>query len=369
MPTTCQFYLNRAVPIYYSGEQISGKVFLTTTKKLNLKDIFIELKGFINVKWSEPSKPTSVEHNDSNDCDNIICYQGKQNLLKQIIKFDENIALNRYSKYTRDFEFTIPSEVPATCKHKYGEISYELNLILKRKSKFNKIFHERIVIRNESDLNMHGKLNEPKTAFGDGLSFTIPRSGYVPGQIVDFELKFTKLRIENRIIVNLCEKTTCRSLSPTVKVKENVRVLNSITMEKTGLCSHKLNMGRVCVPLTISVSNQKLDDLVQVSYYLEAIVLNSKRMVLQKLVLPIIIGTIPLEYEVKEQFNSAHFCYDNLATISESKNLNNELGELEIIPKQYVLDKKCTKDGVSDDNIVTIFSESSYTNRLLKYIV
>uniref|UniRef100_A0A0K8VJF5 Uncharacterized protein n=1 Tax=Bactrocera latifrons TaxID=174628 RepID=A0A0K8VJF5_BACLA len=37
MPTTCQFKFSRTTPIYYSGEQISGLIVLSSTKLLAIE--------------------------------------------------------------------------------------------------------------------------------------------------------------------------------------------------------------------------------------------------------------------------------------------------------------------------------------------
>lgn len=152
------------------------------------------------------------------------------------------------------------------------------------------------------------------------LRFTLSTGiGYVPGQNIAYTLcgqhKFTAC---NKLYVNLCQHTTfraCRNM-PQAKCKEYLKLLNTDTQKISS--SYVMVSGQLCIPLAIQIClDDSAKNLIHISYHIEAMLVNKKR-ILQKLIIPIVVGTVPPKsvrdssvQQCTEDLEQYH-CYDNL---------------------------------------------------------
>ncbi|XP_054725111.1 arrestin domain-containing protein 3 [Anastrepha obliqua] len=328
MSTSCQFKFSRNTPIYYSGEQITGSIILSTTKQLPVEAIQLSLVGTERVQWLEKSRGASLLHNDSIERDNKELYSGKQEHLCESYTLAKCMRLQAGEVRVEEFCFTLPHDAPASCEMLHGEVGYCVRLVLQRKSVFNKVFTARIVVKNRLDLSDAAELVEPQkltitsapSNIHEPLHFSLPTgTGYVPGQTISYTLhgrhifaSCTKLR------VNLYEASSFRATSPQKKTKEFLKLLKS---DAHKICSsYVMVCGRLNIPLMVHISLRSNENsLIQISHYVEAVLINKKR-ILHKFIIPIVIGTVPpkrkqlmaLEKSVEEVDN--FYCYDNLAT-------------------------------------------------------
>ncbi|XP_067638838.1 arrestin domain-containing protein 17 [Eurosta solidaginis] len=153
MPTICQFKFSRPTPIYYSGEQITGSITLSTTKELPVEAIELSLVGCERVQWLERNKADLILHNDSIEKDNNMIYSSEREFLYDTYTLAKRVRLLQDEVIMEEFCFTLPTDALASRSLKYGEIVYTLQLTLQRKSDFNKVFKARVIVKNRLDLN------------------------------------------------------------------------------------------------------------------------------------------------------------------------------------------------------------------------
>ncbi|XP_017482089.1 PREDICTED: uncharacterized protein LOC108371100 [Rhagoletis zephyria] len=331
MPTTCRFKFSRTTPIYYSGEQITGSVILSTTKQLPVEAIHLSLVGCERVQWLARNRSALIPHNDSVEKeDNKELYHGKQEHLCESYTLAKAVRLLPGEVRLEEFCFMLPHDVPASCEMIYGEVVYYVRLVLQRKSVCNKVFKARITVKNRLDLSNATDLVEPHeltipcvpTTSDEAapLNFTLSTgTGYVPGQSIFYTLYGRhKFAACNRLRVNLCQLSTFRASKPQTKTKELLKVLKSNT-HKIG-SSYVTVCGQLSIPLVAHITlKSNENNLIQISHFVEAMLINKKH-ILQKLIIPIVIGTVPPKrkertpeeksFELLEHF----YCYDNLAT-------------------------------------------------------
>ncbi|XP_039971108.1 uncharacterized protein LOC120782741 [Bactrocera tryoni] len=329
MPTTCQFKFSRTSPVYYSGEQISGLIVLNSTKLLVIEGIQIALVGAEHVEWLERSSEALLLHNDSTEKDNKVLYSDKQERLYGSHTLTKRTSLQAAEVRVQHFSFDLPYEAPASCDMKYGQRVYYVRLTLQCKSVSDKVFKARITVKNRLDLSAAVELSELYTLTATNASrsdahaplrFTLPTgTGYVPGQNIAYTLcgqhKFAAC---NKLYVNLCQHTTFRASKPQAKCKEYLKVLNSDAQKISS--SYVMVTGQLSIPLAAHICRDgNAKSLIHTSYHIEAMLFNKKR-ILQKLIVPIVLGTVPpksmrissLQHCVEDL--EQYHCYDNLAT-------------------------------------------------------
>ncbi|XP_014099655.2 uncharacterized protein [Bactrocera oleae] len=328
MPTTCQFKFSRTTPIYYSGEQISGLIVLSSTKLLAIEDIKIALVGVEQVEWLERSREALLVHNDSTEKDNKVLYSDKQERLYESCTLTKRTSLQAAEVCVQNFSFDLPYDAPASCIMQYGQRFYCVRVTLQCKAVSDKVYNARITVKNRVDLSAALELSEPHTLTNANvatpaahalLRFTLSTgTGYVPGQNIAYTLcgqhKFAAC---NKLHVNLCQHATFRAFKPQAKCKEYLKVLNTDVQKISS--SYVMVSGQLCIPLAAHICwDGNAKNLIQISYHIEAVLVNKKR-ILQKLIIPIVLGTVPpksvrvnsMQHNVEDL--KQYHCYDNFA--------------------------------------------------------
>uniref|UniRef100_A0A0A1WGX8 Arrestin domain-containing protein 5 n=1 Tax=Zeugodacus cucurbitae TaxID=28588 RepID=A0A0A1WGX8_ZEUCU len=348
MPTTCQFQFSRTTPIYYSGEQINGYIALNTTKQLAIEGIQIALVGTEHVEWLERCREALLVHNDSTEKDNKVLYSDMQERLYESYTLMKRTSLQAGELCVKNFCFDLPCDAPASCDMKYGQRVYNVRLTLQCRTVSDKIFKARLTVKNRKDLSTATELSEPHTlavtnASATGahalLRFTLSTgTGYVPGQNIAYTLcgQHTFAAC-NKLYVYLCQHTTFSVTTPQAKRKEHLKVLNTDIQKISS--SYVMVGGQLSIPLAAHICLEgNAKNLIHIGYHIEAMLVYKKR-ILQKLIIPIVIGTVPPKSvqdgnmkrcaEDLEQY----YCYDNLGTdefICDTKT-ENSLVEIDML--------------------------------------
>ncbi|KAM8704483.1 hypothetical protein ACLKA7_009003 [Drosophila subpalustris] len=275
MPIKCQFHLSRTSAVYYTGEQISGTISLAISKKpMQVEGISITLLGLSTTSWHEASNDLpQIEHNDSTGPTEPVQlhFGASKTHVEQTKQLAESLILPPGCMQLGNFAFELPEDVPGTCRLDYGMINYSLQVTLERRSKHAKRFQLRLCIRDRIEF----RELTPATVESPTLRLQLPRSVYVPGQRVAYQLKPT---IPSRqFSTRLCQCISYESQKPLAKFKKVVRVLNeSCYMED-----------ELHLPLTAPIMSRHLGDPIEIVYYLD-----THSDCSQPLRLPLFVGTV-----------------------------------------------------------------------------
>nr|XP_016935283.2 uncharacterized protein LOC108013817 [Drosophila suzukii] len=260
MPVNCDFNLSRAAAVYYTGEQISGSLTVTVDgkKPFPLEGVSITLHGVSTVHWRESLRgPPEIEHNDSTgklECAKVD-YKGSKVHINQTKRLTDDLRLQSGVFLLGDFEFQLPDNLPATCRLPFGNVEYLLKVVIERRGKYNKCFQQRLVIRKSlefSDL-------QPQFKETSNLRLTLPRSVFVPGQSVSYEVTSKDGVLD--FLTRLCKRTNYTSQEPSIKTKTVRQVLSECSDLK----------GDLRLPLTAPIMSHS-DQLepIQISYFIES---------------------------------------------------------------------------------------------------
>ncbi|KAH8311586.1 hypothetical protein KR044_007079 [Drosophila immigrans] len=275
MPVKCQFNLSRSSQVYYTGEQISGTLKLTVSKKpLQVEGISITLLGTSTTSWHESAKCLpQIEHNDSSGPTEPpqLHYGAAKSLVMQTQQLADSLILPPGSMQLGNFTFQLPNDVPASCHFPHGSISYSLQLTLERRSKQAKRLQHRLIVRKRIELL------EPRPASTEcsTLCLSLPRSVFVPGQRVAYQLETSNL--STHFSTRLCQSVCYESQQPLPKFKKVVRILDE------SCCLEDV----LHLPLTAPIMSHRSCDLIEIAYYLETFASCS-----EPLRLPLLVGTV-----------------------------------------------------------------------------
>lgn len=148
MSTACEIeFENNPRKIVYAGQILRGTVRLTLTESINVRCVYIRIKGKAFARWNH-GKSRVVAKEDYLD---ERTYFGGSNELKSSIKLSAGTH-----NYT--FEFMLPPNLPSSVEGKTGRIKYTVRVILDVPLWTNKEFKEQFTLIHASNLNDYPSL-------------------------------------------------------------------------------------------------------------------------------------------------------------------------------------------------------------------
>ncbi|KAH8350131.1 hypothetical protein KR067_002687 [Drosophila pandora] len=260
MRAHCEFKLSRSAAIYYSGEEISGSVSISIygKKAISIEATSITFFGVTTVHWKEPLENPQIEHNDSSASLEWVKvdYTGDRVHINETKKLTNGLILPTGTTNLGYFKFSIPENLPATCRVPLGSVGYTLTLKIDRCGKFRKCFEKRLVIKRQLDFN------DLKPDFKESSRFvlTLARSVFVPGQTVTYEVQTKDGVLDS--ITRLYQCIIYKSQSPKVKSKKVTKCLSECRQD-----TNKLHL-----PLTVPIMTyREPTGLISISYYVETL--------------------------------------------------------------------------------------------------
>ncbi|XP_064547756.1 uncharacterized protein LOC135434914 [Drosophila montana] len=274
MHIDCQFNLSRASAVYYTGEQVSGSIAFSASKKaLQLEAVSIGLICRSAVSWREadPSLPL-IEHNDSTAATEPghISYVANKLHLQQTQQLLQTLSLPPGGTQRCSFQFELPHDLPGSCRLPLGATDYMLHVTLQRRGKHDKHFAQRLCIRKRIELVDL----LPASSASATLRLSLPRSVFAPGQRVAYQLDAT---VPATCRTRLLQSITYQSQQPVAKAKRVLRALD----ESCALAA------ALHLPLTAPIMSQLPGEPIEIAYYLEAWSSCS-----EPLRLPLLVGTV-----------------------------------------------------------------------------
>ncbi|KAH8337392.1 hypothetical protein KR059_008872 [Drosophila kikkawai] len=297
MLINCEFNLSRAAAIYYCGERISGSLTVTVggKKPFPLVGVNITLYGTSTVHWRESDPgPPQIEHNDSArqvECAKVD-YKGRKVHINETNNLVGGLVLPPGPKDLGPFEFQLPESLPATCSVPNGRVEYILKVVIERRSKHSKSFEQRLVVRRSLEFaDLKPQIKETST-----LSLSLPRSVFVPGQSVGFEVDSRDGVLD--ILTRLCQSITYHSSVPENRTKTVKKVLAECSSPN----------GNLRLPLTAPImSHPDQFGPIHISYFIEAY-----NFVDPPLRLPLFVATVAPPTH-SPSIESSRLCFVNLA--------------------------------------------------------
>ncbi|XP_055375363.1 arrestin domain-containing protein 17-like [Condylostylus longicornis] len=303
--------------IFYSGSIINGTVQVTVDKPTTVQSVLLVISGEANVRWSEDE--------GTGDNRSSVYYYANDNYIKSTTYLygSENgitVTINPGSHiYT--FTCALPPELPSSVEGHYGKVRYSAKVIFDRPWKFNKTFTKGITIVKITDLNHENpQIKLPATLEIQKqfwcfccisrpliIEGTISKSGFVSGEYIPVKFNIFNMSTNTvqRISVSLKQIITSKSDHPRKKSK-----IQTINLTKTSINSIKNSQKEefntnLLVPPVPPTCNEEICRVVHVNYEVHIKAIINGPHIAPVLKIPLVIGNVPLDLNVKNYINTA----------------------------------------------------------------
>ncbi|CAD7093278.1 unnamed protein product [Hermetia illucens] len=282
MPTLCFITFNESpAGVYYGGQVLSGKVSLTTERIKAIRGIYITVRGYADVHWTENANRNSLHDRSEGYHAHDNYFDSRVDVLRSS---DGNSFDLAPGKYEYNYQITLPPDLPSSFNGQYGMIRpLDLNLLainlLPVERQDRKEFSRICCCGNGGEVSIKG---------------SIPCGGFVPGQSIPVSIFIKNLSRVTSYETNACLVQTVdyRSYTPYQHSTSEARLVTINLfgpLEKRGETDHNCNL---CIP-AIPPSSLNSCNIIEVSYCVEIQFKTRGLHTNLTVKLPVTIGTIP----------------------------------------------------------------------------
>ncbi|XP_073819863.1 arrestin domain-containing protein 17-like isoform X2 [Musca autumnalis] len=311
MATTCEFKLNRPRSTYFTGQKVSGSIILTTTVDKNIRSIHIRFVGKAKVYWNDSRRYGKCI---SKDVSENYAFRADELCVDRAV-IARGGGILQAGSHEFKFNFSIPKSCPSSHSGNYGEIRYELQLIVDRQCHAKETFTKLLTILKKVNLNLFPRLKFPITAeetYAAGcwcwsygivtFKLTIPYGGFASNQILKY-----RLEIQNQSMIELIghkleliQLTTYIAKIPYYKErKRRVVVTKQSYMDTCRRLSNREYHGTFIIPSLVPNSGNQ--GIIQLKYLLQISIIAGAYYINHSLALPIVIGNVPLVQSMRQE--------------------------------------------------------------------
>lgn len=283
------------------------------------KGLRLRVQGLANVKWTEGGGRSSVT------------YQGEQVFLSATNYFfgKEGAEPIEVSSGVHLYKFScrVPKDAPGSAEGKHGYIRYkvDINLDIPYLPDLSSV-QPFIVVRHE-DLNRYPELRIPNEieevksfccfiCESDPILMKIStsQSGYVCGDTIKVKIElFNRSNVNfSHSMITLNRVETCYSYTPLEKTKKHATPITSAKSKGVDARRNASFEESIYVPHQVSVSNDRICDVFQISYEIVVSVKAAKKSSVIEAKVPIYVGTVGFRLNSNVSLTSSCLPMDDL---------------------------------------------------------
>ncbi|KRT81933.1 hypothetical protein AMK59_5013 [Oryctes borbonicus] len=194
----CEIIFDNPYNTYYVGQTVNGKVEITLDSPKKIRGILIKFKGEATVQWVIEESKTNNEGKTENERIELIGEEEYFRIQYYCLGGKDNEATELPSgKHIYPFTCVLPPTLPSSFEGQYGHVRYTVKVVLDRPWKFDQETKAAFTVLSPFDLNMNPSLKDPVKITLEKFFcccwcksgpltcvVSIPKSGYVPGEIV-----------------------------------------------------------------------------------------------------------------------------------------------------------------------------------------
>ncbi|CAB3361769.1 Hypothetical predicted protein [Cloeon dipterum] len=283
--------------VFYSGQNVSGKLVVRCNAPKNIRGIYIKIKGEASVHWSETHNK-KTRHYISNETYFAIKSVALEEGIEQTLTPGEHIF---------PFSYDLPDDLPSSFEGDFGRIRYTVRAVIDRPWKFD---HETIAaftVISPLDLNQVSRATEPIRQRGSKtfcclcctsgnleVVISLPTRVAVPGDTL-----WPTLEVENNSRVSITSISVKLRKRVVFKAggreKIQMKTIAKKFLEPVALGECRTFEQEALKIPSIPPSNLKHCLIIDLDYFLEAKFKTScfaRNFVAS---VPIVVGTIPLQ--------------------------------------------------------------------------
>ncbi|RNA34510.1 arrestin domain-containing 3-like [Brachionus plicatilis] len=329
--------LNKPTHIFFPGEVLSGHLKIQCKDRIKINSITAVVSGEGSVYWSEREtvhKHRNLSnHRDSGRIMNStshkerrkVYYRNHENYINlQMVLASKKAESDFYlecGEHNYPFQIVLPANLPTSFEHKIGRIRYSIKACIDIPWAFDKKTTIYFSILNGLDLNLFPNLrvalggseqkffccgpcqSEPVTAI-----LNIPKSGFVPGERIHFSASLDNKsnRTIKELSIILIQRVAFHAKGKSKMVTSNViKSVFSKTIEAKKF--ENWNDAALIIPPVCPSSNGSCR-IIDVNYEI-ALYFASELTLDSRVIIPIVIGTVPIMSEGDMGLTNSEFSY------------------------------------------------------------
>jgi hypothetical protein len=298
-----QIRLARQNVFYQSGEDITGDLIINANEKLIIKNLSLQLHGFSKVYWEE----TETYREFDEDKTRTITYENYEEYINKAFVLASNCLFESATKHTFSFKFTLPITCPTSFEYRRNITRYTLTGTLEISGIPKKNLIQIISVICPVDLNLTPGLRQAVTAFKSHtygcccfktdpvtINLSIPKHGFVTGEEIPFNVKIDNQSDRSlRVLAKIVQRIKLFSYSSS---DINYRDVGTplLSPNPVGPRSNFNWTSIIRVP-PIPPSNNMTNRIIDISYQLALVMQSGNLSFNVFVIIPIVIGTIPLQ--------------------------------------------------------------------------
>ncbi len=322
--------LEKNQQVFKAGDTVCGSLRIVCSKQTKVKTVYMQIKGFTNVHWTERRGTGPVATRDSHHIvntsanANTIHFRAYEEYLNFNFIFLSEKSTDVYleegtSAYP--FKVVLPEKLPTSFEQEHGRIRYVLHATVEIPWGFDKNLKKIITVISQVDLNSVPGVRDPmnvseKRKLGclcfesDPIytTLSIKKTGFVPGEKILFNVMVSNQsrRTIGDVTVGLEQAITLKT--PT-RFQTITRDAGTQKFAKTIDEKTVSNWNGSLVVPAVSPSSLKTCRIIEIQYFLTLNLNPSGPSMDFKMNLPICIGTIPLTEKQMTDRNQQPFLY------------------------------------------------------------
>ncbi|XP_030624307.1 arrestin domain-containing protein 3b [Chanos chanos] len=294
------------VPVFASGDCVSGRVIIDVTGEIRVKSLNIHAKGLAKVRWTESRSGGSNTAYTQNYTEEVEYLNHRDNLIghdRDEDSCEEGLTVLQSGRHEYAFSLELPQMALATSfEGKHGSVRYWVKAELHRPWLLPMKTKKEFTVFEHIDINTPALLS-PQAGTKDktlccwfctsgpvSLSAKIERKGYTPGESIQIFAEIENC--SSRVVVPKAALYQTQTFCAKGKVKEIKQLVSNLRGDS--LLPGKTETWNGKILKIPPVSPSILDcSIIRVEYSLMVYVDIPRAMNLS-LSLPLVIGTIPL---------------------------------------------------------------------------
>lgn len=313
MPSELRIYFENPNNYYYPGQSVIGKVECTFTSEKKVQGVFVKFKGMCTTSWTE----TETYYDDffKEDRTRDVPHSGEQTYFNREFNLTspggDSVTLPP-GKHMYPFSYELPHHLPTSYEDPNGwaNIRYTVKARIGRSWKFDIESVAVFNVMSPLDLNTVPRIREPVEISVDKVlcscwcnnndpltfTYTLPTTGYVPGQTVNvgvYVQNLTNVSVE-RVKFKITQFIEYVVNTPSTRTRTCDELVAESFDGGIGAHGEKSWTATLLIPADKSFPNMTGCELIRMSYRLKGVVYIPYPHTNLSAYVPLTIGHIPL---------------------------------------------------------------------------